>query len=61
MLIIGCNYQPSVQQIAWVDEESGECGERLSVTFTPDNPALYSPVTKAIQIQVSYSNGFVQW
>src|SRR5215471_8081335 len=27
MLIIGCDYHPSVQQIAWVDTESGECGE----------------------------------
>jgi transposase len=28
VLIIGCDYHPSVQQIAWVDLESGECGER---------------------------------
>ena len=28
MLIIGCDYHPSVQQIAWVDTESGECGEQ---------------------------------
>jgi transposase len=28
MLIIGCDYHPSVQQIAWVDTETGECGER---------------------------------
>ena len=28
MLIIGCDYHPSVQQIAWVDRETGECGER---------------------------------
>ena len=27
MLIIGCDYHPSVQQIVWVDTESGECGE----------------------------------
>jgi transposase len=31
MLIIGCGYHPSVQQIAFVDTETGECGEqRLS-------------------------------
>jgi len=29
MLIIGCDYHPSVQQIAFVDSETGECGERL--------------------------------
>jgi transposase len=28
MLIIGCDYHPSMQPIAWVDTESGECGER---------------------------------
>jgi transposase len=28
MLIIACDYHPSMQQIAWVDTETGECGER---------------------------------
>ncbi len=28
MLIIGCDYHPSVQQIAWTDEGTGEYGER---------------------------------
>lgn len=28
MLIIGCDYHPSVQQIAWAETETGECGER---------------------------------
>jgi ribosomal protein L32 len=28
MLIIGCDYHPSVQQIAFVETKSGECGER---------------------------------
>ncbi len=27
MLIIGCDYHPGFQQIAWVDTETGECGE----------------------------------
>jgi transposase len=26
MLIIGCDYHPSVQQIAFIDTETGECG-----------------------------------
>jgi len=31
MMIIGCDYHPSVQQIAWVDRETGECeGRRLT-------------------------------
>jgi transposase len=28
MLIIGCDYHPSFQQIAWVDSETGEMAER---------------------------------
>lgn len=28
MLIIGCDYHPSMQQIAWVDTETAECGEQ---------------------------------
>jgi len=27
MIIIGCDFHPSFQQIAWVDKETGECGE----------------------------------
>jgi hypothetical protein len=28
MLIIGCDYHPSMQQIAFVDTDTGEGGER---------------------------------
>src|ERR1700730_1569682 len=28
MIIIGVDYHPSVQQIAWLDTATGECGER---------------------------------
>jgi len=28
MLIIGCDYHPSFQQIAFVDTDTGELGER---------------------------------
>ena len=28
MLIIGCDYHPSCQQIAFCDTETGECGQR---------------------------------
>jgi transposase len=28
MLIIACDYHPSVQQMAWADSGTGECGER---------------------------------
>jgi len=28
MWIIGCDYHPSMQQIAWVDMETGQCREQ---------------------------------
>jgi hypothetical protein len=28
MIIIGCDYHPGLQQIAFVDTETGDCGER---------------------------------
>jgi len=28
VLLIGCDYHPSMQQISWLDRETGECGER---------------------------------
>ena len=28
MIIIGCDYHPGFQQIAFVDTETGDCGER---------------------------------
>jgi len=31
MMIIGCDFHPSWQQIAWFDSETGETGERKLV------------------------------
>ena len=28
MIIVGCDYHPGFQQIAFVDCETGDCGER---------------------------------
>ena len=28
MIIIGCDYHPAFQQIAFVDIETGDCGEQ---------------------------------
>jgi transposase len=28
MMITGADYHPSVQQIAWINTDSGECGEQ---------------------------------
>jgi hypothetical protein len=34
MMIIGCNFHPSWQQIAWLDTETGEAGEQKLVHAT---------------------------
>jgi transposase len=39
MMIIGCDFHPSWQQVSWVDSETGDCGERklVHVTATPSS------------------------
>jgi hypothetical protein len=29
MMIIGCDFHPSWQQVSWLDEETGEAGRKL--------------------------------
>ena len=41
MLIIGCDYHPGFQQIAFVDTETGECGERR-LTHREEAEQFYS-------------------
>jgi transposase len=42
MLIIGCDYHPSVQQIAFTDTETGDCGElRLKHSSSRAEPGFY--------------------
>jgi hypothetical protein len=36
MLIIGCDYRPGFQQIAFVDTETGKFGERRYTGLTSD-------------------------
>jgi len=41
MLIIGCDYHPGMQQIAWFDNESGECGEQRLEHSTGEAERFY--------------------
>lgn len=45
MFVIGCDYHPSVQQIAWTDTESGECGERR-LTHRPEAEEFYRDLNR---------------
>jgi hypothetical protein len=31
MMIIGCDFHPSWQQVSWLDMATGDCGERKLV------------------------------
>jgi transposase len=41
MMIIGCDFHPSWQQIAWLDSETGETGERRLVHADRDAERFY--------------------
>ena len=44
MMIIGCDFHPSWQQIAWLDSETGETGERKLVHASGDATRFYHVV-----------------
>jgi transposase len=46
MLIIGCDYHPSVQQIAWADTETGDRGERRLAHESGEAEQFYREMKK---------------
>ena len=60
MLIIGCDYHPGFQQIAWVDTDTGECGERR-LSHREEAEQFYS-VLKARRVRVGMeASGHSRW
>ena len=45
MMIIGCDFHPSWQQVCWLDTETGETGERKLVHAEGDAERFYRSVT----------------
>ncbi|MGC2328417.1 MAG: hypothetical protein WA604_17015, partial [Candidatus Sulfotelmatobacter sp.] len=41
MMIIGCDFHPSWQQVSWLDAETGDCGERKLVHANGDAKMFY--------------------
>jgi transposase len=41
MMIIGCDFHPSWQQVSWLDTETGECGERKLVQASGEAEQFY--------------------
>jgi transposase len=44
MMIIGCDFHPSWQQVSWLDTETGETGEQKLVTASGDAERFYRQV-----------------
>src|SRR5204863_7364882 len=60
MLIIGCDYHPGFQQIACVDTETGECGERR-VTHREEAEQFYGGL-KGRSVRVGMeASGHSRW
>src|SRR6202162_5695800 len=60
MMIIGCDFHPSWQQIAWLDSETGETGERKLVHASGDAKAFYQQLAEPALIGVE-ATGNSQW
>jgi len=62
MLIIGCDYHPSMQQIAWVDTGNGDCGERR-LTHCEESEQFYRELQKkGVSVRVGMeATGHSRW
>ena len=62
MWIIGCDYHPSMQQIAWVDTETGECGEQR-LTHCAETERFYRELkSKGVGVRVGMeATGHCRW
>ena len=63
MLIIGCDYHPSVEQIDWVDTETGECGEKRLMHSDGEAERFYRELKqKGVQVRVGIeATGHSRW
>jgi transposase len=63
MWIVGCDYHPSFQQIAWVDTESGECGERPLLYSTGEAERFYRDLKeRGVKVRVGIeATGHSRW
>ena len=60
MMIIGCDFHPSWQQIAWLDTETGETGEQKLVHASGDAKRYYAQVPGPALIGME-ATGNSQW
>ena len=60
MMITGCDYHPSWQQIAWFDSETGETGERKLVHADGEAKQFYQQLAAPVLIGIE-ATGNSQW
>jgi len=59
-MIIGCDFHPSWQQIAWVDSETGETGEQKLVHASGEARKFYAQLRAPALIGIE-ATGNSQW
>ena len=60
MMIIGCDFHPSWQQVSWLDTETGETGERKLVHASGDAKMFYERLAAPVLIGME-ATGNSQW
>src|SRR5450432_2547189 len=60
MMIIGCDFHPSWQQVSWMDTETGETGEKKLVHVAGDAKTFYQQLEAPVLIGVE-ATGNSQW
>ncbi len=60
MMIIGCDFHPSWQQVSWLDTETGDCGERKLVHANGDAQQFYAQLAAPVLIGIE-ATGNSQW
>jgi transposase len=60
MMIIGCDFHPSWQQVSWLDTDTGDCGERKLVHARGDAKRFYQQLAAPVLIGME-ATGNSQW
>jgi transposase len=60
MIIIGCDFHPSWQQICWLDKETGETGEKKLVHAAGEAEKFYQQISSPALIGME-ATGNCQW
>jgi len=60
MMLIGCDFHPSWQQVCWLDQETGETSEQKLVHATKDAEKFYKQIAAPARIGME-ATGNCQW